>query len=438
MRPKGSLRGKSPRKNVRQPQLIPELRKGGLMPCDSCPLDGFSQKVPPFVPVDPILGVVGLGSGLNELVVLTPFVGQGGKDLRQDLREVGLPAGYVDDPKSDDIKIAFANLTRCRPQNDEGDFGYQSPEWRKAADHCWSYLVPDLKGNYPLLVFGTDPMVKFMEDKSMKVFRVRGLWHKMPDGREIFCTWHPVGIRRNIRDKKSFAQVRLKQYRSDLKKVADRVLGREKLPEIKVDVFEDLGKAKGLLRNLAKHKKPWAFDMETYDAGQFPSRRHVATDPFHPDFRIRGVAMAWRSDRGAWIDLRSWENRKEEAREILSSVFGTPAEKWAFNGGFDDNALVYSGWVRKIVNRSDDGMLRLIAVNAGGQKGFTQERLVVELLGEPQYWVIDKTRMEKLTIEKVSQSAVRDACSTFKLVQHLRKMSNAGEYLVPEPDEETL
>ena len=218
--------------------------------------------------------------------------------------------------------------------------------------------------------------------------------------------------------------------------MADRVLGREKLPEIRVDVFEDLDKAKGMLRSLEKHKRPWSFDVETYDAGQFPSRKHVAVDPFHPDFRVRGVAMAWGPDRGAWIELKPWDDRRDRARQILSPVFETVAEKWGFNGGFDDNALVYNGWVRRIANRSDDAMLRLIAVNAGGQRGFTQERLVVELLGEPQYWVIDKSRMERLTTQKVSQSAVRDACSTFKLVQHLRKMSVAGEYLVPDLEEQ--
>jgi hypothetical protein len=259
------------------------------------------------------------------------------------------------------------------------------------------------------------------------------MWYRTPEGRFVFPTWHPAGIMRQVNE--TGQAKRLIQFRKDLKRFADKVLGREQLPPIQIDIFPTLAEAKTFLEYLARSKSRWIFDIETFDNLNVPGRKYVATDPFHPEFRVRGVAIAWRGDRGAWIELAPWEHRKDEARAILSPAFMSMTPKGAFHGHFDEAGLVYPGWVHKVENRSSDGLLALIAINAGGQEGKSLERAVVEILGEPQYWSVDKTRMKDLPIAQVAEGSVRDACSTLKLVDVLEEKLKAGDYLIPDEEE---
>jgi hypothetical protein len=261
------------------------------------------------------------------------------------------------------------------------------------------------------------------------------MWHFAPGGRQVFSTWQPAGVIRHIKEHGSGSK-RLKQFRADLKRMADRILGREQMPDVQMDVFSDPGQAENFLKYLACHKKPWAFDIETYDAGQESTRHAVGVDPFHPDFRVRGVAIAWQFNRGAWIELMPWEDRKAEAAKLFGPVFASSAEKWAFNGSFDENGLVYSGWAPAITNRKGDGLLALIASNAGGHSGVSLARAVVDILGEPQYWVINKLTIRTAKLMDVADSAVRDACSTLKLTDFLHRRLEASEYFIPDEDDD--
>lgn len=431
MPPKGSLRRFDT--TVRQLAVLPGLPVGGRYPCDTCPMNRPDvQKVPPAVPEKPILGVVGLGSGLEEQHVLSPFVGKGGAFLRSELNKVGLPAGTVDNPHDPAIRLTFANLTRCRPAH--GNF--RSPEFFEGADRCWAFLENDLAGSYPLLALGSEPLKRLLQDKSANVSRMRGMWYRAPNGRQVFSTWHPAGIAREIDEVGPNAK-KVRQFRDDLKRMADRVLGREKLPEVQVDIFRSPSEAEDFLRGLSRHKRPWAFDIESYDHEQPDSaRENVATDPFHPMFRVRGVAIAWQHNRGAWIELMSAEGMQEFASRILGPAFASPAEKWAFNGPFDENGLVYQKWVPRIANRKGDGMLGLVAINAGGQEGFSLERAVVSILGEPQFWTLNKLKIGSANIQNVAEASVRDACSTLKLTAYLHAKLEAEEYTIPDDDED--
>lgn len=408
------------------------MKKPLAVPCDKCPLNSPDRpKVNPILVPDPILGVVGLAPGETENQKLAPFVGPAGELLRTEGTKVGLPFGTTKYPFDGEIKISIANLTRCRPDNDNFD----SKEWKKASGWCWKYLTKDTEGDYPLLLLGSEPLQKFLADKSARVSKLRGLWQTMSSGRQVFSTWHPAYVLREMR-RVGENSTALKQFRRDLEKVADRIHGREKLPDIKYDIFQNPGEAKDFLEHFARYPKPWVFDIETYDAVEYPSRKHVGTDPFHPDFRVRGIGFAWKPDRGAYIELKPWDQWRAQAAELLSPAFASPALKWAFNGTFDEEGLIYNKWIKQMVNRRGDGLMGVLAINAGGMPNFTLERCVVDILGEPQYWGIDKTTIRDLPLEKVAEDAVRDCCSTLKLMKILHQRLRDGQYITTDMADE--
>jgi hypothetical protein len=208
---------------------------------------------------------------------------------------------------------------------------------------------------------------------------------------------------------------------------------------MRITTFRSLAEAEPFLRKLAVHLGPWVFDIETYDAEEFPSRKHVAVDPCHPDFRVRGCAFALSKDIGAWVEFVdplacSIGVLGSDADPLgpLAAAFASDAEKGAFNGGFDENGLVYGGWVPVIRNRVRDGMLSMVALGDGthGQHGMRLEAGVVRLLKREAYWGgVDKGLMRDLPIEVVADGAVRDACATYELCDFLDAMATEGRHI---------
>jgi hypothetical protein len=185
-----------------------------------------------------------------------------------------------------------------------------------------------------------------------------------------------------------------------------------------VTVYRSLAEAQGFLTALASRAEPWVFDIETYDAAQCPSRKEVAVDPHHPDFRVRGCAFATSATEGAWVDfLNDEQNPRRLAEDILPlhAAFASDAEKGAFNGGFDECGLVYTGWVPAVRNRTRDGMLAMIALGDGTHERLTLAHAIVVLLKRKVRWDADKALMRDLPVEVVADGAVHDACYTYEL-----------------------
>lgn len=206
------------------------------------------------------------------------------------------------------------------------------------------------------------------------------------------------------------------------------VAGPDLADGVRVEVYRSLAEAEPFLRDLALRDSPWTFDIETYDAGQFPSRKEVAVDPCHPDFRVRGCAFALSKHLGVWVDfgMQFQDTRvqpdpllgpstMENGLVALRAAFASDAEKAAFNGGFDENGLVYQGWVPEIRNRTRDGMLALIGLGDGTHEFLRLSHVVPTLLGYLTYWDEDKSMVRELPVEVVAAGAVRDACRTHEL-----------------------
>jgi len=390
--------------------------------CEDCPLRE-RIKVLPTLPPNRKVTVVGLAPGQTEEIQGKNFVGRAGALLRKILAKAGL------DPTED---VGYVNLTRCRPIDDQFN-----AEWNKARRRCEGFFMDDLltpttsykTGTGPLLVCGTDAVKVVKEDRKAQITQERGLWQLSPVRRPFIATWHPAAILR------SGSLERAKQFEEDIFRMAKRVNRQDKLPSIKQIVCKNIDTAIPFLTKLALQKTPWAFDIETYDAKKFPSRKGVAVDPFHPDFRVRGIAFATSDKGGFYVDLKEDEENipleiRTEGGQLLTEVFTSGADKWAYHGNFDEEGLVAQGWTQKVTNRRGDGLLALIALGDGRRSSNTLARAVTEVLKEPTYWEADKTEMRDLPLEVVAEGAIRDAVATFRLVKKLHGFMENGKYCV--------
>ncbi len=383
--------------------------------CRGCPFEEKQPKVLPTIPENPLLAVVGMAPGDQEEWQQKNFVGPAGVMLRTTLAMSGIPGD----------RVAYLNLGRCRPSNDD----FESAEWQKAETRCWKHLNKDLStipSDVPLLLLGGRPLQRFKASKKLKIGAWRGLWIEAEE-RRCFVARHPAQILRTQDEAKK--NTLIEEFVADLDCMVDRVLGREQPSDHKVTIYESPFEAAEFFAWLAKREKPWTFDIETYDAVAFPSRVGVATDPCHPDFRVRGIAIAINRKTGCWIELMGFDHRKAEVREIMSPAFASPTEKWGFTGHFDEEGLVYTDWVQTVRNRANDGMLGLISLGDGTHDSLRLEKAVVDILGERQYWSADKSKMRDVPLQQVANSAVRDACYTHQLIEFINEKLARGDYL---------
>lgn len=382
-------------------------------PCAGCSLEHV-VKIAPILPPRRRLTVVGLGPWIEEERSETPFAGETGELLRSALALAGF------DPESD---VGYANLGRCRPSG-----GFESKDWEIAENRCWHHLQRDLyESRDPLLLLGSRPLQRFLADKRSSVKRRRGLWAGLANGRAAFSAHHPANVLRERSQEKR--EILRAQFQRDIRLMADRVLGREKIPSVQWRAFQ-LGDSDSriALRKLAETQRPWFFDIETMDARECPSREGVATDPYHPDFQVRGVAVALDGERGAWFEFDQSMDRAE-ARRLLDPAFGSSAEKGAFVSGFDSCGLIARRWVSEIRNLTRDPWLAAIALDTRGG-GHSLERLVVDVLGEPQpLGKSDRARIAELSLSDVARYAVGDACCEYRLDGVMRGRLERGEYL---------
>ncbi len=289
----------------------------------------------------------------------------------------------------------------------------------------------------PLLVLGDRPVVAATNDQWATARGLRGLWVRAAAvEHRVYVARDPEELRHVGEDDVALRSAFMAEWRADLRRLADQVLRRATPRAIKMSVYRTPGEAAPLLRRLAAYPHPWAFDIESYDAQVVPSRRDVSTDPCHEDFRVRGVALAWGSAAGVWLEFIAGhpggpvvEASSDEWREVLDPAFGSDADKVAFNGGFDEEGLTYNGWVSEVRNRRGDGMLDMVALSDGRHASLRLERAVVDYLGLPQYWNgADKGRIREMALADVARSAVEDACATLALHRDLEGRLRRGEY----------
>ena len=389
--------------------FFPELETG---PCRGCPCEPKMLRrldVKPFIPEAPIVIAVTPAPEHADEFQRQAASGPAGRMLRAALADAGVE------------RVGYASLLRCWPEIDD----VENPRWKSAERRCRAYLDTDLAPGVPLLLLGQPPLRAFAERE--RVGAVRGMWLTLA-GRDCFIARDPAQILA-IPDARARESV-VAEFGADIRRMADRLLAREPEVPFKYLTYESPAYASVFLDRMAATPGPWAFDIETYDAGAFPSRRAVATDPCHPDFRLRGIAFAWKPDMGAWVDCKGWESRMDEARALLAPVFASPAEKWAFFGHFDEEGLVAPGWVLEVRNRAGDGGLALIALSDGTHESLKLERAVVDVLGRAQYWGgFDKGMMRDAPIRTVAVGAVGDACHTFALCEDLHGRLERGEHM---------
>jgi hypothetical protein len=383
--------------------------KAPKSPCEACPrfqsMLSANWTPPSLAP-----------SGQTRLTVVIPSspdpaMGRGPAvapvDVMRALFDAGLSANDV----------AIVPVTRCQGEGST---------IKKAAARCVKKSrIEGLLTTGLHLVVGRAAFGDVVDDPTLRFNAFRGTWCSVGDF-HAFPVVHPSDIMKEVVDPVA-RESHLARMREDVGRCVDRVLDRETGPAVDIQIFDSPLAAREYLTVLGRRTAPWTFDIETYDFSQYPGRREVATDPFHPDFRLRGVAIATSKSNGAWIELKGWDGNAE-ARAVLDQAFGSPAPKWAFNGHFDASGLVYGGTVTAVVNRSGDGMLAGVTLSDGTHESLRLEKLVLERLKMPMGWAVDKSRMRDLSTDAVARGAVTDACRTHELceVEHADLARRAG------------
>jgi uracil-DNA glycosylase len=395
----------------------PKKVKVPVLPCVGCEYEERACKVQPIIPSAPALVVLGDAPDEGAEFRGIPFA----DDVRAVVEGALAAVGY------DLAAVAWLNLTRCRATGDD----LKSAAHLRAEKRCRKFLEPDLaRMEAPLLVLGERALHRVWKEQGRKptVGAYRGLWieaKQLAVGRKAFVVRHPRDIMAS-RD----AEYQLAEFKADILRMA-RSLTEAPLTRLVSEVYGTVREAReaGFFDRLAARTTPWAFDIEAYDAKEFPSRLLVATDPCHPDFRLRGVAFAWAENEGGYVDLKDCDML--EASEAFTPVFASEAEKWAFGGHYDEEGVVYTKLAADgVCNRAGDGMLAMIALGDGTHDSLRLEKAVVDVLRRPQYWQgFDKSKMRDVPLADVADGAIGDACYTFELCIYLHERIGRADYL---------
>jgi uracil-DNA glycosylase len=407
----------------RKPSAIvpkPKAKKEPLSPCVGCEYESRVCKVQPVLPPAPSLVIVGDAPDEAAEFALEPFSGACRDLVATALGRAGLDPGAC----------AWVNLSRCRAAGDD----LKGAPHQKAEKRCRKFLVPDMDrtggSGIPLLLLGERALHGFWKEEGRKpsIGAYRGLWieaKQVAPGRKAFVARHPRDI---FADRNP--EARRAEFFEDIRRMGES-LNNPPLANITSQVYANAIEAREFLTWLAAREEPWAFDIEAYDAVEFPSRLGVSTDPCHQDFRLRGVAFSWGVNEGAYVDLMGWELDPVPVSELFTPVFASDAEKWAFGGHYDEEGVAYTKLAADGVrNRAGDGMLAMIALGDGTHDSLRLEKAVVDVLKRPQYWQgFDKAKMRDVPLADVADGAIGDACYTFELCTYLHERIRAEEYL---------
>ena len=371
----------------KQESFLPEMPKAVKGdPCAGCPAQGRPQTLPTFPEhCDLVL--------IDDRVPDAPHL-----TMPEHTKALLARAGI--DPE----RIGLATITRCRTTGPvHGD------EWKKMAKHCEGWLRRDLPSGAALLVQGDESTYAIIGSRDHGAAYWRGLWFRSAlDDRRAFC------VQGNDR------------LEEDLARCGRTLKGDP--PQLRtLEIVTDPRERPELMRWLAEHPGPWGFDIECFDAGAFPSRESVVFDACHPDYRLRGIAIAWSEDEGVWLETAPLG--PEIWKPFLDPVFLSPAEKGGHNAHTDEDGMVMTGYVSGIHNRKMDSMLTWNALSDGRHASLRLERLAVDVLQQDQYWGgFEKSQMRDAPLDLVARGAVFDAAMSLWLCLYGAERATAGEY----------
>ena len=355
-----------------QSSFLPDLPKSPKVkapqnPCAGCPAQGRPQTMPTF-PEHCDLVLIDDRTPKAEYMAISPHT-----------RDLLAPASI--DPE----RVGIASLTRCQTEGPvHGD------EWKKMQRHCEGWLKRDLPLGAALLVQGDEAVYAVKGERDHGAAYWRGLWFKsVIDDRRAFC------VKANDR------------LEEDLARCGRTLHGAP--PQLSyLEIVTDPREWPELMQWLAEHLGPWAFDIECFDAGAFPSRESVVFDACHPDYRVRGVSIAWSEDEGVWLEMAPLG--PDVWKPWLDPIFSSPARKGGHNKHTDTEGLIVGGWITDVVNGCMDSMLAWNSLSDGRHASLRLERLAVDVLDQDPWWSgANKGRMRDLSLDDVAYGAVMDA-----------------------------
>jgi len=148
---------------------------------------------------------IGEGPGKDEDLQGRPFIGKAGQLLTKMIEAMGL--------KREDVYIA--NIVKCRPTVDL-QFTKDRPPDPDETAACSPFLLRQIRAIGPEVVVTLGaPSTRFILNTAEGITKIRGKWHKTPDGIKVMPTFHPAYLLRDPNQKK-FAWEDLKAVMREL------------------------------------------------------------------------------------------------------------------------------------------------------------------------------------------------------------------------------
>jgi uracil-DNA glycosylase family 4 len=409
--------------------IFPDNQDG----CAQCPL-GRGKKVKhiPYVPTESRGGrdevdvmFVGEAPGEAEDAKRMPFVGQSGTLLRNTVRDV-FPGA----------KVAYTNIVRCRPTDEQGKDRKPSEEEIRA---CRNYALRDIKKLNPKLVVLTGSTATLHGTSSplwgdSGVMKVHGQVAEHKE-RKYLPVFHPSYVVRNLHEKTKWV--------NDLRRGNSALTGEEVSSfskKGKSKHLDTLSKVKDLLRYIRKeHKGPVALDIETENLYRVASNK------------ILSVQLALDGSKGYVILLehKSAPWTVEEREDIIKMLKRTltKAKKvtyWITHGGKFDYDKLSSRykivkWSAPIIDTSfmahllDDNRARdKEADNSGASDGYKLSVLAEQWLMFDHYKTSgikqQRHEIEKVKLPDFIDYGGMDAYVTYRLHDYILESADKENY----------
>lgn len=390
---------------------------------DVCELVPTQLRVGDQLPKEVIL-FIGEAPGRNEASEGLPFIGRSGDLLRDTIRK----------SNSRGVSVAYANVARYWPKNENGDTVPPDPEAQKA---CFAHLKADVEKLKPskIVVLGGTAL-KSLLPKAPGIAKARGQHFDHPTLGKIFATYRPAYI---LRKQSNFSQ-----WKDDLRVALGSDKRSNKLKRwsapFKHRLLTDIEEVEKWVDEVLADKsiKVIACDTETENLNKRYGNT-LGTFQFCTDGK-NAVVIPYHHPQAAW-----WPEESKRLNIALKKLFTSPDPPfryWVFHGmDFDFRMLFNFGLgITKFNRPLLDSMALAYAqnenrVHSGIDRPYKLENLIRDYLKVEKYGddpEIEKYRNQgrllEIELERLAAYGAGDAVYTWRLFWYILERAKEEGY----------
>lgn len=364
--------------------------------CTKCPLSATAHTVCMIGsgPANARVMIVGEAPGYNEDRQGTPFVGQAGQLLDEELERVGLVR--------DDIFVT--NSQKCRPPENRKPTATE----RKA---CKPYLQAELDMVKPALVvtMGNSAMQSVLGSSGI-MSKMNAVYEK--DGNQVIPLVHPAFV---LRD-----PTHMDAFRSGLQLVKRVLDGTNTEPETKINLIASRRELDDFLDLLQDVQDPIVLDIES---GSDTGREGAGLEVWAPDWKLATIGFTWNIGE-SWVIpfehpesfLQPFPSELEWLYDTLDNILG-PKRLVNHNIKYDLGGLRRRGmWLSRA---HFDTMVAAHLLDENRAKGL--KPLAIQYLGAGAYAKdIDHDKIMQTPLDELAVYNGKDTDYTLRLYHLFR------------------